>query len=192
MSKYQDLMFRFSRESLKEYLGKDMVDVLVEWMPTGDGLLTKKKLIEMINYLHGVNVLKSRSFRKDLLLAMEARDIYKIRDDCLSSTERHINDANALVDIICRKSWGNNKLSRYLLSLWEYPPDIFDREPEDMTVEYTVNVDEQFYELLDYQYLIRQRILNNLNSGNLQERMLVHMPTGTGKTKTTMHTISNY
>ena len=30
MSKYQDLMFRFSRESLKEYLGHDMVDVLIE------------------------------------------------------------------------------------------------------------------------------------------------------------------
>ncbi len=192
MSKYQDLMFRFSRESLKEHLGQDMVDVLIEWMPTSDGLLTKKKLIEMINYLHGVNILKSRSFRKDLLLAMEVRDIYKIRDDCLSPTEKHIIDANTLVDIICRKSWGNNKLSRYLLSLWEYPSDIFDKEPEDMTVEHTVNVDEQFFELLDYQYLIRQRILNNLNSGNLQERMLVHMPTGTGKTKTTMHTISNY
>ena len=192
MGKYQDLMFRFSRESLKEYLGQDMVNVLIEWMPTSDGLLTKTKLIEMIDYLHGVNILKNRSFRKDLLLAMEARDIYKIRDDCLSPVEKHINDANVLVDIICRKSWGNNKISRYLLSLWEYPPDIFDKEPEDMTVEYTVKVDEQFFELLDYQYLIRQRILNNLNSGNLQERMLVHMPTGTGKTKTTMHTISNY
>ena len=35
-------------------------------------------------------------------------------------------------------------------------------------------------------------MLNNLNSGNLQERMLVHMPTGTGKTKTSMHIIANY
>ena len=77
-------------------------------------------------------------------------------------------------------------------TVWEYPSDVFDKEPEDLTVENTVNVAEQFFELLDYQYLIRQRILNNLNSGNLQERMLVHMPTGTGKTKTTMHTISNY
>ena len=192
MSKYQALMFRFSRESLKEYLGHDMVDVLIEWMPTSDGLLTKKKLIDMIEYLHGVNILKNRSFRKDLLLAMEARDIFRIRDDCLSSADRQINDANTLIDIICRKSWGKNKITKYLLSLWEYPSDSLDTEPEDITVEYTVNVEDQFYELLDYQYLIRQRIMNNLNSGNMQERMLVHMPTGTGKTKTTMHTIANY
>lgn len=52
--------------------------------------------------------------------------------------------------------------------------------------------DEQFYELLDYQYYIKQRVLNNLNSDHLLERMLVHMPTGTGKTKTTMHIITNY
>ena len=139
MSKYQDLMFRFSRESLKEYLGHDMVDVLIEWMPTSDGLLTKKKLIDMIEYLHGVNILKNRSFRKDLLLAMEARDIFRIRDDCLSSADRQINDANTLIDIICRKSWGKNKITKYLLSLWEYPSDSLDTEPEDITVEYTVN-----------------------------------------------------
>lgn len=190
--KYQDLMFRFSREALKEHLGRDMVNTLIEWMPTSDGLLTKSKLIEMINCLYGVRILKSRPFRKDLLLAMEAREIFQIRDNYLSSIEKQINDAGELIDIICNKTWGKNKLSQYLLSIWEYPPDIFDKEHEDLTAEYKVEVEEQFFELLDYQYLIRQRILHNLNSGNMQERMLVHMPTGTGKTKTTMHTIANY
>ena len=192
MSKYQDLMFRFSRESLKGYLGSDMVDILIEWMPTSDGLLTKSKLIEMINCLHGVQILKNRSFRKDLLQAMDARDIFQIRDNCLSASDRNITDASTLIDIISNKSWGRNKLSKYLLSIWEYPSDIFDKEQEDLTADATISVDEQFYELLDYQFLIRQRILHNLNSGNPQERMLVHMPTGTGKTKTTMHTIANY
>ena len=192
MSKYQDLMYRFSRESLKSHLGKEMVDTLIEWMPSGDGLLTKGKLIDMINYLHGVNILKSRMFRKDLLLAMDVREIYQIRDACLSSHEKNIEDAKELVNIICNKTWGSNKLSRYLLSIWEYPANVFDKEPDDLTVEHTINAPEQFYELLDYQYLIRQRILQNLNSGNLQERMLVHMPTGTGKTKTTIHTLANY
>ena len=192
MSKYQDLMFRFSREALKEHLGQDMVDTLIEWMPAGDGLLTKSKLIDMINCLYGVQILKKRPFRKDLLSAMTTREIFKIRDDCLSSSEKQINDARALIDIISNKTWGKNKLSKYLLSIWEYPSDIFDAEPEDLTADFTINVEEQFFELLDYQYLIRQRVLQNLNSGNMQERMLVHMPTGTGKTKTTMHTIVNY
>ena len=149
MSKYQDLMFRFSRESLKGYLGSDMVDVLIEWMPTGDGLLTKSKLIEMINCLHGVQILKNWSFRKDLLQAMDARDIFQIRDNCLSASDRNITDASTLIDIISNKSWGRNKLSKYLLSIWEYPSDIFDKEQEDLTADATISVDEQFYELLD-------------------------------------------
>ena len=43
--------------------------------------MTKRKLIQMITYLYGVNILKSRSFRKDLLLAMETRDILKALDN---------------------------------------------------------------------------------------------------------------
>lgn len=137
MSKYQDLMFRFSRESLKSHLGKDMVDTLIEWMPSGDGVLTKSKLIDMIIYLYGVNILKSRSFRRDLLLAMDAKEICHIRDACLSSHEKKIDDAKELVEIISNKSWGNNKISRYLLQIWGYPSDAFDKEPEDLTIEHT-------------------------------------------------------
>lgn len=192
MSKHQELMFSFSRESLKDYLGKDIVDVLVEWTPASDGLLTKKKLIEMIQYLHGVSILKNRAFRKDLLLSMNPKEIIGIRDACLNASEKKINDVSKLVEIISSKTWGKNRLSKYLLQQWDYPADIFDGDAEDLTVRDTIDIDDQFYELLDYQFLIRQRMLSNLNSGNSQERMLVHMPTGTGKTKTTMHTIANY
>ncbi len=44
-----------------------------------------------------------------------------------------------------------------------------------------------FYELLDYQYYLRHRILQKLDTNN---RVLLHMPTGTGKTKTTSHILS--
>ena len=42
---------------------------------------------------------------------------------------------------------------------------------------------EKFYELLDYQYIIRQKALNILKSDYDLQRFLIHMPTGTGKTK---------
>lgn len=50
----------------------------------------------------------------------------------------------------------------------------------------------RFFELLDYQMFIKEKILSILDSGYLLPRLLVHMPTGTGKTKTTMHTIVQY
>lgn len=40
--------------------------------------------------------------------------------------------------------------------------------------------------------IIKQRVLNELNRPYPLKRMLVHMPTGTGKTKTAMHTLVHY
>lgn len=49
-----------------------------------------------------------------------------------------------------------------------------------------------FYELLDYQLYIKEQIINLINSSTIVPRCIVHMPTGTGKTKTMMHTLINY
>lgn len=46
--------------------------------------------------------------------------------------------------------------------------------------------------MLDYQYIIRQRALNILTSEYKQRRFLIHMPTGTGKTKTATHIICHH
>lgn len=52
--------------------------------------------------------------------------------------------------------------------------------------------ENRFYELLDYQVYIKEQILNIVNSSNRVNKVIVHMPTGTGKTKTSMHTIIEY
>jgi len=49
---------------------------------------------------------------------------------------------------------------------------------------------KRFYELLNYQFIIREQLLAELTSQEtVLPRMIVHMPTGTGKTKTTVHSI---
>ncbi len=71
-------------------------------------------------------------------------------------------------------------------------------------IKYTVNksdsliksnclLPKKFYELLDYQFLIREKVINFISS-NIEKkkhinRLIIHMPTGTGKTKTSVHTI---
>ncbi len=193
MSSYLDYMVRFSQSDLRGYLGQDMVDLLVEWMPKGDTLLTKQRMVSMINSLYGTAILKNKQFRRDLLQSMKPAEIMTMRDSCLTGAEKKENDLMAVINIVADKPWKNNAVSAYLLKLWNVPDTILDKEKDDTVVENLVTApDEQFYELLDYQYYIKQRVLNNLNSGHLLERMLVHMPTGTGKTKTSMHIITNY
>ncbi len=193
MSNYLELLYGFQQSELRGYVGEKMVELLVEWMPDGGSLLTKQRMISMIDSLYGTAILKDRSFRKNLLMNMKQKDIFLIRDECLSGQEKAENDPMTLIEIISKKPWNKNHISLYLAKLWEVSENIFDKEVDDTTVLNVVEApDEQFYELLDYQYYIKQRALYNLNSGNVQERMLIHMPTGTGKTKTSMHIITNY
>ena len=193
MSDYIDYMVKFSQSDLRGYLGEDMVDLLVEWMPNGDTLLTKQKMVSMINSLYGTSILRNKQFRKDLLQSMKESDIFEIRDVCLSGNERNQKDPLKVIEIIANKPWKKNALTEHLLKLWNVPETVLDKEKDTTVIENEILApDDQFYELLDYQYYIKQRVLNNLNSEHLLERMLVHMPTGTGKTKTTMHIITNY
>lgn len=162
-------------------------------MPNGDTLLTKQKMVSMINSLYGTSILRNKQFRKDLLQSMKESDIFEIRDVCLSGNERNQKDPLKVIEIIANKPWKKNALTEHLLKLWNVPETVLDKEKDTTVIENEILApDEQFYELLDYQYYIKQRVLNNLNSEHLLERMLVHMPTGTGKTKTTMHIITNY
>lgn len=193
MSSYVDYMVKLGYSDLLDYLGHDIVDLVIEWTPQGETSLTKQKLISMIDSIHGASILKDKKFRKDLLSCMSEKDIYEIRDNFLEGREHSEQDPMAVIEIISNKPWKRSALTEYLTRLWNVPLSIFDKEKDDGIVENVVSgAKEQFYELLDYQYCIKQRVLNNLNSRYLLERMLVHMPTGTGKTKTTMHIITNY
>ena len=193
MTSYIEYMNKLSKTDLQKYLGDDVVDLLVEWFPSGDNLLTKKKLITMIDSLRGASILENKDFRRDLLGAMTKQDVYAIRDNCLPVKDRKEADPNKLIDIIISKPWGKNTLTRYLLNAWEVPETVLDKPKDDTVTENSISASpEQFYELLDYQYYIKQRVLNLLNSDIQLELLLIHMPTGTGKTKTTMHIITSY
>lgn len=52
--------------------------------------------------------------------------------------------------------------------------------------------EERFYELLDYQVFVKEQLLTILKTENDVNRALVHMPTGTGKTKMSMHTLVDF
>lgn len=193
MKKYQQLMLNFSQASLRSFLGNQIAEMLIEWSPNGGKELTKKELVAMIDCICGNSIFKNAQFRKQLLLCMSHDDIISIRDNCLSSNERRETNLHRIVDIIANRSWGKNKISRYLVDLWGLSDDIFDvKRTDDKPVCVISNKGENFYELLDYQYIIKQRALFILNSENSQERLFIHMPTGTGKTKTSMHIIVNY
>ena len=81
----------FSQDSLCQYLGEDVVEQLLsEW--ENAGLLTKRRLAEMILQLNGAGLLKKPAFRKDVLFHMPEEEIDGIVEltDNTSGKPKHV------------------------------------------------------------------------------------------------------
>lgn len=186
-------MMRFSGEALRKYLGEDLIDQLVsEWESAEYSSLTKKRLAEMILHLNGTAILRNPAFRKDVLFHMEERDIDLIYQELPPSRKRDSASLEQKATAITTMPWREGPAFNKLITILGVSPSIFDVKTLDETSVVTHQAEERFFELLDYQFVIKQRVLNELNKPNELKRMLVHMPTGTGKTKTTMHTLVHY
>jgi hypothetical protein len=181
----------FSQESLRQYLGEDLVEqLLAEW--ENNGPLTKKRLAEMIVQLNGVELLKKPNFRKDVLMHMEARDIEYVFDKLPNAKKAGCSSLIDKAAAIATLSWGPSDTNLRLLEVLGIDPVIFTPPVEDDAAIVPHQAGRRFYELFDYQFVIKQRVLSELNKPYQLKRMLVHMPTGTGKTKTSMHTLVHY
>ncbi|MDN4617411.1 DEAD/DEAH box helicase family protein [Paenibacillus sp. PsM32] len=179
----------FSYYQLKEILGMNLVDLLIEWMPVNELAISKSMLIKMILQIHGFNILKDKKVRKSVLQKLNEKKIETFRS---IDKNYQLKSIPELINILCTKSWGNNKISKNLMIQLNVDPNFLNKNGyQEESIEKLIASDP-FYELLDYQFIIKQRILNVINSDIVIPRLLVQMPTGTGKTKTAMHTLINY
>lgn len=185
------IMQRFERTALQHYLGEKVYSLLVEWSPDGTGSLTKKQLAQMVLSVYGVKIFEQKEFRKDLMLALNKEQLLQLK--AVLPVSEQEEDLVELAETIASKPWKSSPLSLKICSICGISETIFNKSSVDTAfVSSESGPDEVFYELLDYQYTIMHRVLNILDAGNPNPRMLVHMPTGTGKTKTTMHTLVHY
>ena len=185
-------MMQFSTEELKHFLGTDLVDSLLEWNTENEAFASKKRLCDMILCIYGLSILKSKDFRLRLLKSLPPQEILDFRAD-LPTKYSNCKDLNILVEVVSNTNWKDSNINRHLLQLLAYSADeVFEKRDQSKEAEENVISYEKFYELLDYQYIIRQKALNVLNSNYELRRFLIHMPTGTGKTKTAIHIICHH
>jgi len=182
----------FSQENLRQYLGQDLVVQLQSEWENVNSPLTKKRLAEMIVQLNGASLLKKPSFRKDVLMHMGQSEIAEIFRLLPASKQVGISTPLEQATVIASLPWKASDANLKLLDFFGISSSAFDIRSEDSTVVVTHQADKRFFELLDYQFVIKQRVLTELIRPYLLKRMLVHMPTGTGKTKTSMHTLVHY
>ena len=185
-------MMEFSTEELKRFLGLDLVESLLEWNTGNEAFASKSRLSDMILCVHGVSILKNRNFRLRLLKSLPMQEILDFRID-LPEKYSDCGDAGVLAEAVANTKWKQSDVNSRLLRILSYSSDeIFEKKDQSGHSEEEKKKKKKFYELLDYQYVIRQKALNILNSTYELQRFLIHMPTGTGKTKTAIHIICHH
>jgi len=190
-TKYKSYLTKFSTEQLKDILGRNLVDMLIEWTPGNEPLFTKAKLADMIITIYGFSILADKGFRGAFLQKFTEREVLSFRE-VLPRKYRDSTDLHEIIDTVAKVSWRKNDVTIHLLKIINIEDDIFPDTTTDEVAIQMLNAPDRFYELLDYQFVIKQKALNFLTAGVELNKMLIHMPTGTGKTKTAMHTIIHH
>lgn len=191
MTKLKRYMLDFSLHQLKRFLGENLVEMLIEWTPSNETLFPKNKIADMIAVIHGTQILSDRSFREVLLTKLRVDDILSFRE-FLGRNYRECTNLPTLISAIVSTPWRNNEVSNHLLKILDIDNSFLCVESTDEVAMEEIVAYDRFFELLDYQFVIRQKALAHLTSGVELMKMLIHMPTGTGKTKTAMHTIIHH
>lgn len=183
--KLKQVLNRFSIEELSKFVGKDLIDALIEW--TNENYLSNKtNYIQLLETIDGYAIFKNKEFIKLLLSKLDKddlNDIFKLKEDAYNynkiiSKYKYDKSSSELKRI----------LNRFDIDLEE----VYDFNEESYVSNEKVIPNGRFYELLDYQFIIKQQALTYLYSDMYLQRLLIHMPTGTGKTKTACHIITNF
>ena len=185
-------MMQFSTEELKQFLGTDLVESLLEWNTGNEAFASKSRLSDMILSINGTAILKNKEFRLRLLKSLSPQELFRFKED-LPKKYSSCKDLNTIAELVANTNWKESAINRRLLDLLGYSTEeVFEKIDQHKDAEEDIVSNEKFYELLDYQYIIRQKALNVLNSDYDLRRFLIHMPTGTGKTKTATHIICHH
>lgn len=186
-NKFKEILrTKFSKKEIEDLLGNKIYSAIVEWTDS-DEAYTQTSLVDLLVSINGYGLFTKKAFRKRFFRCVPLETLKEMLNDDSSTYEELANKA-AKID------FSNNEFYQKLFNeFFECPEyDFIDNVPEAM-LETLAGTQEKFYELLDYQYLIKQQAVYELNKETpLGRKVLIHMPTGTGKTKTTMHILAHY
>lgn len=189
--KLKETMRNFDEQFLKDLL-EDLQDALLEWS-IDRNMMTKNSMIEIIVSVYGLNLFKNNDFRYRYFCALDKISVLKTFLE-FNGTVLQTDDQLVLAAKAQAIPFQENQSYRYLihdyLGITDYKFQTSERESPVDSIQRTGG---KFFELFDYQYMIKQQVINDLeNKDKHLYKILVHMPTGTGKTKTTMHIIAHY
>ena len=186
-NKFKEILrTKFSKKEIEDLLGDKIYSAIVEWTDSEEAY-TQTSLVELLVSITGYGIFQSKIFRKRFFRCIPFETLKELLNNNTSTYEELASKAAKI-------EFSNNEFYQKLfVEYFECPEyDFIDYVPEAMLETFS-GTQEKFYELFDYQYLIKQQAVYELDKKTpLGRKVLIHMPTGTGKTKTTMHILAHY
>jgi DNA repair protein RadD len=171
-----ETLSRLGVASLVSYIGEDKVSRFHSLaMP-----ITSELLSEILYGEKGINVFRHGGLRAELLASLGAGYINESLGDSGSAYER--------VQGFNNFSWGNNSKSKKFLNLFGLDDSVLENRVESLPAVQDIDVP---FCLHPYQNWVRKEIIAFFGDCH-KTRTLVHMPTGAGKTRTTMEAVCDF
>ena len=177
-----DLLYNLPQDQIIDIVGKDIVELMKVW---GENYLNKNSLVNMATTLKGRQIFEDKVLREYVFRACLTPDKITELGKRLKFKQDDLED----IIVKCRNykwkdvSFANNVIEILGISESYLPAEqVLENECEEFEPY------DRFYELLDYQFLIKTSLLSWITSRDLS-KCLIHMPTGSGKTKTCVHAI---
>lgn len=137
-------------------------------------------LAEILVSEHGMNVFRDKNLRLDILIS---QDKSKLKE--LLASQKNLRE---LLIEFNEFAWGENSKSKKILNILDLDGDLIERVKSNIEAVTSV---EAYSQLHAYQNFLRRKVVAFL-LGHDKNRVIVHMPTGSGKTRTTLEAVCDY
>ncbi|MEZ0481632.1 DEAD/DEAH box helicase [Planococcus sp. SSTMD024] len=176
MSLYENLILRIDEISIEEILGSDTVKLINQFNANISSDNMKKIILE--NFSPG-SVLRNKTHRNillDLLRENEVKDLLK---------QLGVPDSANNFENLNNQSF--NKNSKNEKVLFSFLGTEIPVKEEIGELKESVNKVQSYYPLFEHQRKAIKKLENNFKEGD--NRVILHMPTGSGKTRTSMNIV---
>lgn len=183
------------KPKLQELIGQSVLDRLENIIPVLKGdetdpneIYRKETLVKIFSSFSNSNLFRDKVFLKELLDTTPEETIDKI----CSATKLTIEGKNfeQKVDSIIKKGWKDTAFCSKFLEVAELPDTFLPVQEEPfVSEEDCLPPPQAFKSLKDYQIGVYQQSIELIKI--LNSRFIVQMPTGSGKTRTSMEIITD-
>lgn len=176
--KLRNTLKRLGSSDLTELIGKKTLEAVDEILHES---ITEGRMVDLLLERNGTQILKIGAIRKAVLSMLDDEDLAYI----------HFNDTSRNISNDTRKksiAWGrNNVKSQRLIEVLDLDDSYLPPEPTVLEATHTASPS---FPLHPYQKRIKDKALDLITSPC--SKLLIHMPTGAGKTKTSAELLVDF